>query len=308
MNRKLQVFVSSTYTDLKRERQAAVEAILKAGHIPAGMELFAAGSDEQMKVIRRWIDNSDVYLLILGGRYGSIDPHTKKSYTQLEYEYALETEKPLFALYMTKEYFDQKVGEMRTAAVEMDNSAALQEFRRLVTSKMCASFDNLASLQLAVFQSMSDFNNDTKLVGWVRGDEVVNAKQTLEQMTVLQIERDAIRKELEELKKVSTSSPLKPLSEEAMKLLRAMSRDARGVAHLSLTSGGFSVESNGKRITPHPVPHRAEVRWRAAAQDLVDRGYANSDEERDLFQLNHVGYEAAERLLNQNPASPPPSS
>lgn len=35
--KKLQVFVSSTYVDLKEERQAAVEAILNAGHIPAGM-------------------------------------------------------------------------------------------------------------------------------------------------------------------------------------------------------------------------------------------------------------------------------
>jgi Domain of unknown function (DUF4062) len=37
--RKLQVFVSSTYVDLKAERQAAVEAIVTAGHIPVGMEL-----------------------------------------------------------------------------------------------------------------------------------------------------------------------------------------------------------------------------------------------------------------------------
>ena len=39
--KKLQVFVSSTYEDLKQERQTAVEAILTAGHIPAGMELRA---------------------------------------------------------------------------------------------------------------------------------------------------------------------------------------------------------------------------------------------------------------------------
>jgi predicted Na+-dependent transporter len=49
--KKLQVFVSSTYMDLREERQAAVEAILTAGHIPAGMKLFAAGDDSQMKVI-----------------------------------------------------------------------------------------------------------------------------------------------------------------------------------------------------------------------------------------------------------------
>lgn len=35
MKKKLQVFVSSTWTDMILERQAAVEAILEAGHIPA---------------------------------------------------------------------------------------------------------------------------------------------------------------------------------------------------------------------------------------------------------------------------------
>jgi hypothetical protein len=83
------VFVSSTYTDLQEERQAAVEAILGASHIPAGMELFAAGDQSQMQVIQRWIDESDVFLLILGGRYGSIEPQSQKSYIHLEYDYAI---------------------------------------------------------------------------------------------------------------------------------------------------------------------------------------------------------------------------
>src|SRR3954453_17427093 len=74
MKRKLQVFVSSTYTDLIDERQAAVAAILKAGHIPAGMELFTAGNKSQLEVVKQWIKESDVYLLLLGARYGSIEP------------------------------------------------------------------------------------------------------------------------------------------------------------------------------------------------------------------------------------------
>ena len=51
MDKKLQVFVSSTYTDLIEEHQAAVEAFLDAGHIPAGMELFKAGNESQLKTI-----------------------------------------------------------------------------------------------------------------------------------------------------------------------------------------------------------------------------------------------------------------
>lgn len=58
------------------------------GHIPAGMELFQAGSQSQKLTIERWIDESDVYLLILGSRYGSIEPVSNMSYTHWEYDYA----------------------------------------------------------------------------------------------------------------------------------------------------------------------------------------------------------------------------
>jgi hypothetical protein len=98
LKRKLQVFISSTFTDLVEERQAAVAAILKAGHIPAGMELFTAGDRSQMATINEWIDESDVYMLILGGRYGSIERTSGVSYTELEYNYAVQQGKPLFAV------------------------------------------------------------------------------------------------------------------------------------------------------------------------------------------------------------------
>src|SRR4030095_4041730 len=97
MKKKLQVFISSTYTDMLVERQAVVEAILQAGHIPAGMELFAAGDESQLETIRHWIDDSDVFMLILGGRYGSIEPKSGKSYVESEYDYAVANKKPLFA-------------------------------------------------------------------------------------------------------------------------------------------------------------------------------------------------------------------
>lgn len=97
-NKKLQVFVSSTYLDLHDERQAAVSAILKAGHIPAGMELFTAGDESQWDAITRWIEESDIYMLILGGRYGSMSSETGLSYTEMEYDYAVKLGKPFFRL------------------------------------------------------------------------------------------------------------------------------------------------------------------------------------------------------------------
>ena len=84
MKKRLQVFISSTYIDLIEERQAAVSAVLKSGHIPAGMELFNASDKSQLDVIKKWIDESDVYMLILGGRYGSVEPESGISYSQFK--------------------------------------------------------------------------------------------------------------------------------------------------------------------------------------------------------------------------------
>jgi hypothetical protein len=47
LKRRYQVFVSSTYEDLKEERQHVIQALLETKCIPLGMELFPAASMEQ---------------------------------------------------------------------------------------------------------------------------------------------------------------------------------------------------------------------------------------------------------------------
>jgi hypothetical protein len=47
MNVKYQIFVSSTYEDLKDERNEIIKACLNMGHIPVGMEMFNAADEEQ---------------------------------------------------------------------------------------------------------------------------------------------------------------------------------------------------------------------------------------------------------------------
>ena len=73
MERKYQVFISSTYEDLKTERQAAISCLLDLNCIPVGMEQFPASSLSQWEYIKKMIDMSDYYLLIVAGKYGSID-------------------------------------------------------------------------------------------------------------------------------------------------------------------------------------------------------------------------------------------
>src|ERR1700738_2570189 len=85
---RYQVFVSSTYEDLREERQQATQAILEAGCFPSGMELFPASDDTQWELIKRVVEESDYYVVIVAGRYGSLGPEGL-SYTEMEYDYAV---------------------------------------------------------------------------------------------------------------------------------------------------------------------------------------------------------------------------
>lgn len=53
MEKKYQVFISSTYTDLIEERKKVQEILLMADCIPAGMEAFVATNDEQFNVKKK---------------------------------------------------------------------------------------------------------------------------------------------------------------------------------------------------------------------------------------------------------------
>ena len=100
MKKKYQVFVSSTYEDLIDERKAISQALLECNCIPAGMELFPASNRKQWDIIKKVIDESDYYLLIVAGRYGSTCKNEEGeiiSYTEMEYDYAHKQGKPIVA-------------------------------------------------------------------------------------------------------------------------------------------------------------------------------------------------------------------
>ena len=168
--KRLQVFVSSTYVDLKAERQAAVYAILNAGHIPAGMEFFTAGDQSQMEVLQQWIDESEVFLLILGSRYGSIEPETEKSYTHLEYEYALSKNKPLFACVIKDSAIDVRVQQLGRLCLEEENPQKLKEFRKLVLTKISCFWSDTRDIQLGIIKALENFSRREDLAGWVKSN------------------------------------------------------------------------------------------------------------------------------------------
>ena len=97
MEKKYQFFISSTYEDLKEERNKAIQAILTMNQFPIGMEMFSVADDDQWKIIKEAIDSSDFYILIIGNRYGSIEEITGISYTEKEFNYVVERKIPVLA-------------------------------------------------------------------------------------------------------------------------------------------------------------------------------------------------------------------
>src|SRR4029077_10827793 len=109
MERKFQVFISSTYDDMKAEREALAVAVLRTQNIPSGMELSSGSNELTLDIIYRWIDEADVYILLLGGRYGSVNSATGLSYTELEFDYAKKIMKPIIVMCLTDQYLEQKI-------------------------------------------------------------------------------------------------------------------------------------------------------------------------------------------------------
>jgi hypothetical protein len=303
MKRKLQVFVSSTFNDMLPERQAAVEAILRAGHIPAGMELFAAGDESQLETIRRWIDDSDVFMLMLGGRYGSIEPKSGKSYIELEYEYAAKKRKPLFAVVISEKYLTEKVKAVGPDAMERVNGQLLHAFRDLVTKRICRFFGDLNELKLIVFESLANFDRIEDLAGWIRGSDVVDPKATLEQVARLQTENTELHRRLKEMEAVVTlskgaapqASVAASLSEDAKSLLIAAKASAGRITYVRYM-GGASVQA-GNRDFINPKNDREEARWKAAIDELrVNRLIEDAGSKGEVFRMTKRGYEVADEV------------
>ncbi|UXT96523.1 DUF4062 domain-containing protein [Agrobacterium tumefaciens] len=220
MKKKLQVFVSSTFTDLQTERQAAVQAILKAGHIPAGMELFTASDKSQWEIIKRWIDESDVYMLILGGRYGSVDKETGVSYTEMEYDYAVTQKKPLFSVVIKEDALEAKVKSVGSSAIEQDNPKALREFREKVLSTMSAFFADDRDIKLAIHESLGELGHQADLIGWVSAAEIVDVSALHAEISRLRLELDKAKaaKSVAQRKNINVESEQE--IEETLELLK----------------------------------------------------------------------------------------
>lgn len=171
INKKYQVFISSTYTDLVEARSKVRDAILSMYHFPVGMEVFGAANEEQWQIISETIDSSDYYVLIIGQRYGTVIPEGKPdagiSYTEKEFRYALQKGIPILAFLM-----DDDV-PVKPEHVEHDHHEELIAFKNAVkTDRLVEWWTNPDELAQKVTSALYKQITRSKRPGWIRGDSV----------------------------------------------------------------------------------------------------------------------------------------
>ena len=198
MDRKYQVFVSSTYEDLQKERQEVMRVLLELDCIPSGMELFPAADEDQWSLIKGVIDDCDYYIVIIAGRYGSLGPD-EVSYTEKEYRYAVENGKPVAA------FLHENPGSIPSDHTEQTDGgkAKLEAFREFVQQKMCKKWSTPHELGSVVVRSLSQLRKKHPGVGWVRGDQVP-AREATEEILDL---RNQIKYLENKLHEASTQAP-----------------------------------------------------------------------------------------------------
>lgn len=196
MEKKYQIFISSTYTDLKDARTKVRDAILSMYHFPVGMELFGAANEEQWQIIKETIDSSDYYVLIIGQRYGSVISYGEDdgiSYTEKEFNYALEKKIPVLAFLL-----DDSV-PVKPEDIETEHRSEFEAFKATIkTGRIVEWWKNPDDLAQKVTVSLYKQITRTKRPGWIRGD-AVDIEKSLKAITDLSERNQILAEENKEL-------------------------------------------------------------------------------------------------------------
>ena len=145
-----------------------MQALLELDCIPSGMELFPAADEDQWTLIKKVIEDCDYYIVIIGGRYGSVGP-SGTSFTRMEYEHAISTGKPTIA------FLHDDPGKIVTENSEPTDAgkAKLEEFRELTKRKTVKFWKTSADLGSVVSRSLVKLMKNHPATGWVRSDQLI---------------------------------------------------------------------------------------------------------------------------------------
>ena len=189
---KYQVFISSTYEDLKHERDQVIKAVLEMGHIPVGMEMFSAADEQQWQIIARHIDQSDYYAVIVAHRLGSTTSEGI-SYTRKEYEYARSKGIPCLGFIISPDA-NWPAHWVDTTGPD---ASALADFKELIKEKpvgFWASAEDLhGKFSVALMKSVTAQPRE----GWVRASSASGGAAASAELVRLSSENSELRRRLD---------------------------------------------------------------------------------------------------------------
>lgn len=177
-HRKLyNVFISSTFEDMADVRKAVLEQLQHTeDYNPIGMEQFAATDESQLDYIRDRMEVTDLYVLILGGRYGTLLSDNSISYTHKEYRMAqaMPNIKVLAFICKDPEHLPYSSYEQ-----DPDKLERLNNFRDEVKNDRLAQFWNAGEspkdIAYMIYEALNQ-QDKSGLQGWVRGQEPKKAQ------------------------------------------------------------------------------------------------------------------------------------
>lgn len=175
VEKKYQVFVSSTYVDLQDERKEILKVLLESDFIPAGMELFPSTDDDQWTFIQKVIDESDYYIVIVGAKYGSI-AEDGLSYTEKEFDYAVSKGIPVLC------FVHGKPSEIPQGKCEIDpdRRQKLDSFISKIEKRLRKDWTSTEDLCNKVVTSLFREMKTHPRPGYIRGDKASNPEKLLE--------------------------------------------------------------------------------------------------------------------------------
>lgn len=227
-DKRFQVFISSTFRDLVNERQAVLKGVLELDHMPAGMELFPAADDSAWQLIKDVIDASDYYVLIIGGRYGSLDD-TGIAYTEKEYDYAVLCKKAVIPL------LHENPDNLPRDKTETDIVAweKLQSFRKKVENNhTCVYWNSPDDLKAKLIVGLTSTLKRSPAIGWVRADKIPSGASIADALAL----RERVSELEEQLKRLQTEPP--PGTDDLLQGNEAFELNLRFEARISGTFNG----------------------------------------------------------------------
>jgi len=125
------VFVSSTYQDLSTHRKAIWGLLEEFDVAVRGMEEFGARTETPLETCLIEVEQSDIYVGVVGFRLGSVEERSGKSYTQLEYEKAQELKKETLVYLI-----DEENARVPVKYIDRDtNREKLEAFKRTLRDR-----------------------------------------------------------------------------------------------------------------------------------------------------------------------------